>query len=125
MELVQEKVAQLEIQHSEDAFFLADLGDVIKKSEISTMLKLGVKPSRIVFANPCKQTSFIKYAAKGKVDLMTFDNEADQLHQVRSQGQGGPHDLRQRGRAHQDQECLPYCSPAPAHPAACRLQGSV
>jgi len=118
MELVQERVAQLELQHCEDAFFLADLGDVVKKyekwmellprvepfyavkcnqdpavlrllarlgigfdcaskDEISRILKLGVKPSRIVYANPCKQTSFVRFAAKGKVDLMTFDNEAE------------------------------------------------
>lgn len=41
------------------------------------MLKLGVKPSRIVYANPCKQNSYIRYAAKENVDLMTFDNEAE------------------------------------------------
>ncbi|KAK7099977.1 ornithine decarboxylase-like [Littorina saxatilis] len=118
MELVQERVAHLELQHCEDAFFLADLGDIVKKyekwmellprvepfyavkcnndpavlkllahlgvgfdcaskDEISRVLRLGVRPSRIVYANPCKQNSFIRYAAKEKVDLMTFDNEAE------------------------------------------------
>ncbi|KAK7504041.1 hypothetical protein BaRGS_00004773 [Batillaria attramentaria] len=118
IELVQEKVAEMELQHREDAFFLADLGDIAKKyekwtellprvepfyavkcnqdhavlkllaqlgtgfdcaskDEIARVLKLGVSPSRIVFANPCKQKSFIRYAAKSDVDLMTFDNEAE------------------------------------------------
>lgn len=124
MELVQERVAQLELQHREDAFFLGDLGDIVKKyekwtellprvepfyavkcnqdlpvlkllahlgagfdcaskDEISRVLKLGVNPSRIVYANPCKQNSFIRYAAKENVDLMTFDNEAE-LYKVKA-----------------------------------------
>jgi len=117
MELVQEKVAQLELQYTdqEDAFFIADLGDVARKydkwrellprvepfyavkcntdpavlkllarlgtgfdcasqEEIHQVLKQGVNPERIVFANPVKTKKFITYAAKQKVDLMTFDN---------------------------------------------------
>jgi len=42
-----------------------------------------VDPSRIVYANPCKQTSFIRYAAKNDVSLMTFDNE-DELLKVKA-----------------------------------------
>ena len=38
------------------------------------MLGLGVSPSRIIFANPCKATSFIRHAAKTNVKMMTFDN---------------------------------------------------
>lgn len=59
---------------------LADLGigfDCASKVEICQILELGVAPSRIIYANPCKQGSFIKYAAKKNVDLMTFDNEAE------------------------------------------------
>jgi len=59
---------------------LADLGigfDCASKAEISQILKLGVAPSRIIYANPCKQKSFLKYAEKNNVDLMTFDNEAE------------------------------------------------
>lgn len=40
-------------------------------------MNLGVDVSRIIYANPCKQRSFIKYAAKRGVDMMTFDNEAE------------------------------------------------
>lgn len=47
------------------------------------VLDLGVDPSRIIYANPCKQNSFIKYAAKKNVAMMTFDNE-DELHKVKA-----------------------------------------
>jgi ornithine decarboxylase len=59
---------------------LADLGagfDCASKDEISQILKLGVNSSRIIYANPCKQRSFVKYAAKHGVEMMTFDNEAE------------------------------------------------
>ncbi|KAK3585248.1 hypothetical protein CHS0354_006294 [Potamilus streckersoni] len=64
---------------------LTDLGasfDCASKSELRKILKLGVPPSRIIYANPCKQTSFIRYAAKHHVSLMTFDNEFE-LHKVK------------------------------------------
>ena len=57
---------------------LAFLGagfDCASKNEIQQVLDLGVSPHRIIFANPCKQASFIKYAYKMGVDYMTFDNE--------------------------------------------------
>ena len=47
------------------------------QGEIAQVLKHGVSPSRIIYANPCKQKSFLKYAARHGVDLMTFDNEAE------------------------------------------------
>jgi len=49
--------------------------DCASKNEIQKVLDLGVSPHRIIFANPCKQASFIKYAYKMGVDYMTFDNE--------------------------------------------------
>ena len=42
------------------------------------MLGLGVAPTRVIFANPCKATSFIRHAAKTNVEMMTFDN-SDEL----------------------------------------------
>lgn len=45
------------------------------------MLGLGVDPSRIVFANPCKANSFIRHAAKTDVKMMTFDN-SDELYKI-------------------------------------------
>eukprot|EP00058_Branchiostoma_floridae_P024114 XP_002609604.1 hypothetical protein BRAFLDRAFT_125023 [Branchiostoma floridae] len=65
---------------------LANLGtgfDCASKTEVQTVLNLGVAPDRIVYANPCKQTSHIRYAKKNSVDLMTFDNE-DELHKIKN-----------------------------------------
>jgi ornithine decarboxylase len=117
-QLVQEKIEELDAQGSDDAFFIADLGDIVgkyvkwkqqlprvepfyavkcnqddhviqlladlgigfdcaSKAEIAQVLKTGVSPSRIVYANPCKQKSYLKYAEKRNVELMTFDNEAE------------------------------------------------
>lgn len=59
---------------------LADLGasfDCASKGEIQKVLNQGVSTSRIIYANPCKQASFLRYAAKHNVSLMTFDNEAE------------------------------------------------
>ncbi|PVD23732.1 hypothetical protein C0Q70_17005 [Pomacea canaliculata] len=124
MEIVQEKVAEMELKHKEDAFYLADLGDVVKKyekwsellprvepfyavkcnpdlpvlkllahlgagfdcaskDEIAKVLKFGVPTSKIIYANPCKQNAFIRYAAKQDVQMMTFDNEAE-LYKVKA-----------------------------------------
>lgn len=59
---------------------LADMGasfDCASKGEIQKVLNLHVSPDRIIYANPCKQQSMLKYAAKNKVATMTFDNEAE------------------------------------------------
>ena len=45
------------------------------------MLSLGVAPSRVIFANPCKPTSFVRQSAKAGVEMMTFDN-TDELYKV-------------------------------------------
>jgi ornithine decarboxylase len=52
--------------------------DCASRGEIETMIGLGVPPDRIIYANPCKPLSHIKYAASVGVHLMTFDN-ADEL----------------------------------------------
>lgn len=65
---------------------LAQLGtgfDCASKGEISKVLELKVPPSRIIYANPCKQASHIKYAAKHDVTMMTFDNETE-LHKAKA-----------------------------------------
>ena len=51
------------------------------QNEIKTILDLGVPPDRIIYANPCKQSSHLKYAARKGVSLMTFDNEVE-LHKI-------------------------------------------
>lgn len=105
-------------QETEDAFFIADLGEIVKKhlrwiammprvepfyavkcnnepgilqilaslgtgfdcaskAEIEQLLSLGVDPSRIVYANPCKMRSHVKFAREESVSMMTFDNEEE------------------------------------------------
>lgn len=64
---------------------LASLGlgfDCASKSEIQQVLNYGVDPSRIIYANPCKQASFIRYASQQQVAKMTFDN-AEELHKIK------------------------------------------
>jgi diaminopimelate decarboxylase len=34
---------------------------------------------RIIYANPCKQSSYIRYAQEVGVEIMTFDNEQELL----------------------------------------------
>ncbi|KAF9432216.1 hypothetical protein BGZ76_011097 [Entomortierella beljakovae] len=64
---------------------LASLGagfDCASKNEIQSVLDIGVDPSRIIYANPCKQNSFVKYAYNNNVRMMTFDN-AEELHKIK------------------------------------------
>ena len=59
---------------------LAGLGasfDCASKNEIAAAIAAGVDPSRIIFANPCKVSSQIKYARGNDVDLLTFDSEQE------------------------------------------------
>lgn len=59
---------------------LAQLGanfDCASKGEIDQVLALGVEPSRIIFANPCKTASHIRHAESRGVKLMTFDNDQE------------------------------------------------
>ncbi|XP_078461045.1 ornithine decarboxylase-like [Lampetra fluviatilis] len=51
--------------------------DCASKNEMALVLGLGVPAERIIYANPCKQVSHIKYAARHGVHTMTFDNEAE------------------------------------------------
>jgi len=59
---------------------LAQLGvgfECATKANLQKVLGLKVSPERIIFANPCKQSSHIKYAAKHKVLQMSFDSEME------------------------------------------------
>ncbi|XP_023279294.1 ornithine decarboxylase 1-like, partial [Seriola lalandi dorsalis] len=59
---------------------LASLGsgfDCASKTEIQLVQSLGVDPSRIIYANPCKQVSQIKYASAHGIQMMTFDSEVE------------------------------------------------
>ncbi|KAI8069559.1 pyridoxal-dependent decarboxylase [Gongronella butleri] len=64
---------------------LASLGlgfDCASKAEIQQVLDLGVEPHRVIYANPCKQSSFIRFAHQQGVAKMTFDN-AEELHKIK------------------------------------------
>lgn len=64
---------------------LADLGanfDCASKLEIDKVLSMDVNPERIIYANPCKAASFIRYAATNKVMKSTFDN-VEELHKIK------------------------------------------
>ncbi|KAF1949604.1 hypothetical protein CC80DRAFT_520437 [Byssothecium circinans] len=64
---------------------MAELGlgfDCASMNEIETMLKIGVDPSRIIYAQPCKTKAYVRYAAKAGVKQMTFDN-LDELYKVK------------------------------------------
>jgi len=55
--------------------------DCASMGEIKQVTQLGVDPSRIIFANPCKASSFIRSSAEAGVHMMTFDN-TDELYKI-------------------------------------------
>jgi ornithine decarboxylase len=64
---------------------LAELGtgfDCASKNEIQQVLDMGIDPSRIIYAQPCKTKSYVRYAAKVGVKKMTFDN-SDELYKTK------------------------------------------
>ncbi|KAA8574934.1 hypothetical protein MFRU_002g04080 [Monilinia fructicola] len=64
---------------------LAELGtgfDCASKGEIEQVLKMGIDPTRIIYAQPCKTNSYVRYAEKQGVKQMTFDN-SDELHKIK------------------------------------------
>jgi ornithine decarboxylase len=64
---------------------LGDLGcnfDCASKSEIELILNIIKDPNRIIYANPCKSCSYIKYANDNNVKLFTFDCE-EELYKIK------------------------------------------
>lgn len=64
---------------------LAALGanfDCASENEIKTIIEITKDPTRIVFANPCKMSSQIRYARANDVDMMTFDCE-EELYKIK------------------------------------------
>ncbi|KAE8057315.1 hypothetical protein FH972_014016 [Carpinus fangiana] len=56
--------------------------DCASRAEIESVLALGVSPDRIIFANPCKAESHIRYGASVGVNLTTFDSR-DEVEKIR------------------------------------------
>ncbi|XP_005000367.1 ornithine decarboxylase isoform X1 [Cavia porcellus] len=124
-DILDQKINEVSSSDDKDAFYVADLGDVLKKhlrwrkalprvtpfyavkcndsraivktlaaigtgfdcaskTEIQLVQSLGVPPERIIYANPCKQVSQIKYAASSGVQMMTFDSEVELLKVARA-----------------------------------------
>ena len=64
---------------------LAELGtgfDCASKQEIQQIRDMGVDSTRIIYAQPCKTNSFIRYAKHQQVKQMTFDN-AEELYKIK------------------------------------------
>lgn len=55
--------------------------DCASLQEIEQVLDMGVDPSRIIFAHPCKSPSALHIASKRGIRLATFDN-ADELDKI-------------------------------------------
>lgn len=55
--------------------------DCASKAEIDQVLSIGVDPTRIIYAQPCKTRSYIRHASSKNVAQMTFDN-TDELHKI-------------------------------------------
>ena len=58
--------------------------DCASKTEIQLVQGPGVPAERIIYANPCKQVSQIKYAASSGVQMMTFDSEIELMKVARA-----------------------------------------
>ena len=58
--------------------------DCASKTEIQLVQGIGVPQERIIYANPCKQVSQIKYAASNGVQMMTFDSEIELMKVLRA-----------------------------------------
>jgi len=56
--------------------------DCASENEIKTIIEITNNPKTIIFANPCKMSSQIKYARANDVDMMTFDCE-EELYKIR------------------------------------------
>jgi len=56
--------------------------DCASKTEIQVTLRAGISADRIVYANPCKAASHIRFAESCNVQMMTFDN-AEELYKIK------------------------------------------
>ena len=71
---------------------LATLGcnfDCASKNELATVLEIVNNPDRILFANPCKVSSHLKYAREHKIAKMTFDSieELEKIYNIYPEAQ--------------------------------------
>ncbi|XP_044145943.1 ornithine decarboxylase 1-like [Bufo gargarizans] len=124
-DVLEQKINEVSLSDDKDAFYVADLGDIVKKhvrwfkalprvtpfyavkcndskavvktlsilgagfdcaskNEIQLVQSIGVPPDKIIYANPCKQVSQIKYAASSGVEKMAFDSEVELIKVARN-----------------------------------------
>jgi len=57
--------------------------DCASMAEMRSVIKIGIDPERIIFANPCKKLQHLRWARDHGVKKMTFDNEPE-LDKVKS-----------------------------------------
>uniref|UniRef100_H2ZI04 ornithine decarboxylase n=1 Tax=Ciona savignyi TaxID=51511 RepID=H2ZI04_CIOSA len=141
----------------DDAFFVCDLGDVVKKyvrwqknfprivpyyaikcnpdetmlklmiglgagfdcaskAEIRQMLSLGASPEKIIFANPCKQTSHVRYAKENNIKPVVFDNKEELVKMKKNYPNA---DLVLRIQTDDSQSVCPFSMKYGAHPDSC------
>jgi ornithine decarboxylase len=62
--------------------YLGSCFDCASKGEIEELLEFGVQPERIIFANPIKDITSLRFAASKGIDYMTFDSSAE-LYKIR------------------------------------------
>jgi ornithine decarboxylase len=56
--------------------------DCASENEMKTIIEITNDPTRIIFANPCKMSSQIRYARANDIDMMTFDCE-EELYKIK------------------------------------------
>ena len=56
--------------------------DCASKSELETMLNMGVRPSDLVYSNSIKDENDLEWAAKNKIELTTADS-IDELKKIK------------------------------------------
>ena len=57
--------------------------DCASSAELSLALNLDTPEDKIIYANPCKGISHLKFAKENGIKMMTFDNESE-LHKIKS-----------------------------------------
>ena len=67
------------------------------QTELQIVQSLGVKPDRIIYAQPCKAASHLRHARLSDVLLMTFDNE-EELKKVKREFMGAEWVLKWRNK---------------------------
>ncbi|RDD38517.1 Ornithine decarboxylase [Trichoplax sp. H2] len=56
--------------------------DAASKNEMEAIVKICAHSSKVIYANPCKQISHLKFAERHGIALMTFDNVSE-LHKIK------------------------------------------